>query len=510
MSTENRFNLIDEPWIPIVDVGRVSLRQVFSNPEYRALGGNPVQKISLTKLLLAIVQSAGTPEDDEDWAALDSGGLATKCLEYLDQWHDRFYLYGERPFLQIPNLKNDIQNEKEKSPVPIGYSYYPSLPSVTATLLTQSSILREIDLAEQAMFLITQLNMSLRSSAVIKQIAGRSPISCTTSGPGVGNSFGYVHSYLAGRFLQETLWMNVMTRQFIGQTVNWTCGLGSPPWEHDWQSRNSEYTDSLASSYLGCLVGMSRFMLLEDSKIFFSEGLQYPSCKDGWYEPSISIEIAGNGRRPLLLNVNKKPWRELTALLSFLNTAGQDGYNCAQLRVGISRLKSYAHPIGIWSGGLKVTSSMKDQKCRGEDDLIESIVNLPSPAYLTGSGSSWFGSFTREMKHLEENSQKLAAAVYQCNRREIRDSKERDKRADSLKRKAQDLYWQLCERQFQKLVTHSDDAEMVFQLRNSFASFAYKAYDTYCPMDTARQIDAWAKNRPNLSKYLKDAMKDAA
>ena len=32
---ENRFNLIDEPWIPITDQGRVSLRQVFSQPEFR-------------------------------------------------------------------------------------------------------------------------------------------------------------------------------------------------------------------------------------------------------------------------------------------------------------------------------------------------------------------------------------------------------------------------------------------------------------------------------------------
>ena len=39
---ENRFNLVDEPWIPVADVGRVSLRQVFANPSYRSLGGNPV------------------------------------------------------------------------------------------------------------------------------------------------------------------------------------------------------------------------------------------------------------------------------------------------------------------------------------------------------------------------------------------------------------------------------------------------------------------------------------
>jgi len=43
---ENRFNLVDEPWIPVVDVGLVSLNAVFSQPEYRALGGNPVQKIA--------------------------------------------------------------------------------------------------------------------------------------------------------------------------------------------------------------------------------------------------------------------------------------------------------------------------------------------------------------------------------------------------------------------------------------------------------------------------------
>ena len=42
---ENRFNLIDEPWIAVVDVGLVSLTDIFSQPTLRALGGNPVEKI---------------------------------------------------------------------------------------------------------------------------------------------------------------------------------------------------------------------------------------------------------------------------------------------------------------------------------------------------------------------------------------------------------------------------------------------------------------------------------
>lgn len=69
---ENRFNLIDEPWVPVADHGRVSLRQIFSNPDYRSLGGNPVQKIAVLKLLLAIAQSEATPKDEAEWKALST------------------------------------------------------------------------------------------------------------------------------------------------------------------------------------------------------------------------------------------------------------------------------------------------------------------------------------------------------------------------------------------------------------------------------------------------------
>ena len=102
MTLENRFNLIDEPWIPVIDKGRLSLRQVFSKTDNRGLGGNPLQKLALTKLLLAIAQAAFTPEDDDDLESIETSELAKKCLEYLETWYDRFWLYGEYPFLQMP------------------------------------------------------------------------------------------------------------------------------------------------------------------------------------------------------------------------------------------------------------------------------------------------------------------------------------------------------------------------------------------------------------------------
>ena len=47
--TENRYNLLDEAWIPIADMGKAGLLRVFGGRECRALGGTAVQKIAVLK-----------------------------------------------------------------------------------------------------------------------------------------------------------------------------------------------------------------------------------------------------------------------------------------------------------------------------------------------------------------------------------------------------------------------------------------------------------------------------
>ena len=81
---ENKFNLVDEPWIPVAGKGLVSLAGIFSDSSLSALGGNPIQKIALTKLLLAIAQAAYTPKDDEDVKNLGASGMAKKGVRLLD------------------------------------------------------------------------------------------------------------------------------------------------------------------------------------------------------------------------------------------------------------------------------------------------------------------------------------------------------------------------------------------------------------------------------------------
>jgi CRISPR system Cascade subunit CasA len=316
-----------------------------------------------------------------------------------------------------------------------------------------------LTLPERAIFVVTQMNMSLKTSAVIKEIKGRSKIAYASSGPSVGGGSGYVHFFLMGRSILETLWMNMVTQEKIGQSPQWSEGLGTPPWERPLESQSCEAAEKLKLSYMGCLVGMSRFMLLEESKIYLAEGLQYPNYKDGWFEPSVSADMTSKEIKPLLLNVQKKPWRELTSLLSFVSATSQKGYDCMQIRHGFERLKSWKNQVGIWSGGLKVSFSMKDQKCKGDDDFIESYVVLPAPNLITGEESDWFSALSLEMSLIEDWAIKLGNSVYHCNKREIKNSKERDKRADALKKSAQNLFWQLCERRFQELVNACGNAE---------------------------------------------------
>nr|MDQ6120635.1 type I-E CRISPR-associated protein Cse1/CasA [Klebsiella pneumoniae subsp. pneumoniae] len=149
---ENRFNLIDEPWIAVVDVGLVSLTDIFSQPELRALGGNPVEKIALTKLLLAIARQQRRRQmmaTGSRWAGRDGPLLPAVPAK----WHDRFYLY-EKPFLQMPA----IQAAECKS---LGV-LSPEVSTGNTTVLTESQQQQQLTDADKALAIVMQMGFGLR------------------------------------------------------------------------------------------------------------------------------------------------------------------------------------------------------------------------------------------------------------------------------------------------------------------------------------------------------------
>ena len=132
------FNLIDEPWIRVIDyncrITEVSLAEVIVNAhKYKALRGElPTQDIAVMRLILAVLQTVisrydetgekNVLEDDEDealerWKAWwDNGRFTEKAiLDYLDRWHERFWLFHpERPFYQIDqqNMMSQITKQQ--------------------------------------------------------------------------------------------------------------------------------------------------------------------------------------------------------------------------------------------------------------------------------------------------------------------------------------------------------------------------------------------------------------
>ena len=496
MTKKNRFNLIDEPWIPVADVGRASLRQIFTHPEYRALGGNPVQKIAITKLLLAIAQAAATPEDDEAWSAMGADGMARACLDYLERWHDRFWLYGERPFLQYPELDGSRL-----------LSYGAVLPEIATgntTVLTELQAEKPLPDEDRALLLITQMGFALGGKKTDNSIvltpgyAGKTkPNGKPTSGRhGVSIGYmGHLHSFLQTTTLLKSLWLNVFDRQQIDAMDFYPEGLGIAPWEESPAGEDCPVARRLRDSLMGRLVPLSRFCLLKEKGLHYTEGIAQATYKDGGIDPSVAVNHVGKIPKTLWVDAEKRPWRQLTALLSFMGQTGKNRFDCYQLSLGLTRARQHENTIGVWSGGLRVSSNAGEQYASGSDDFVESVVFLDSNAL----GEQWYGQLNQEMSDLEKIAKRLYGAT-------LNFYKQQKLEGGDYAAMSSNLFWQLAERFFQQLVDACDPGDEAAnrrrELRKRFAMLVMGAFDNFCPHDTARQLEAWAKCRPNLADYL--------
>lgn len=492
---ENQFNLIDSPWILIADAGRVSLKQIFTEPRYRALGGNPLQKIAVTKLLLAVAQASSTPQDDDDWENLGVQGLAEKCLAYLEHWHDSFYLYGDKPFLQIPEISTAATQS-------IG-AVLPEIATGNTTILNALQIETALSEADKALLIVQLIGFGLggkktdNSIVLSKGYEGKSK----TGKAGASLGFmGFLHNFLQGESLLDTLWLNLLTHEQI-QSLPYANGLGVAPWQAMPTGEQCHIAEGLQNSLMGRLLPLSRFCLLNDTGLHYSEGINHLDYKTGMIDPSVAINSAAKPAKVLWVDTERRPWRFLTALLSFME-ANSGGFECAYIRQGLLRARKTRPKIGLWSGGLRVSSNAGEQYCSGSDDFVESVVFIDSH-YL---GESWYSSLKLEMTELDQ----LGKIVYGATMGYFKSQKADGKNQAAM---ASHLFWQLSERKFQDLVNacgEDSDSEAIKALRKAFADFVSSAYNSYCPNDSARQLSAWAGNLPNLSKYLHNGQQQKA
>jgi CRISPR system Cascade subunit CasA len=500
---ESRFNLIDEAWIPVAERGLVTLRQIFCDPTISALGGDPVQKIAILKLLLAIAQSAYTPKDTTDWKNLGVQGMCTAALAYLDKWHDAFWLYGETPFLQIPAIE-----KAEKK------SYGTVLPMVATgntTVLTQIHIEKPLSDPEKAQTLIQLMGFALggkktdNSVVLTPGYTGKSNSKGNPStgkpGPSVGFK-GFLHSFVMGSSLAQTVWLNLFTTTDLNQMKFYPRGLGVAPWEKMPQGEDDEVAKRIKCSYVGRLVPLCRFVLLEEDGLHYSEGIAHPDYSQYVADPSVAIDYSSKRPRVIWADTEKKPWRQLTALLSFMgNGPNKNNFECIQLKTVIPRISDMEY-FTVWSGGMQVSNNAGEQFFSGNDDFVESEVQLSTSIF--NNESIFYATLQEQMNYME----RLASILWASVKGYYTDSK-----ADgaSFASQATSLYWQLCERDFQNLLTvcyNDNDGQKVEEIRTAFEDNVYRAYNSYCPNQTARQLEAWVSNRPRCGKNISTNTKE--
>ena len=228
------YNLLDEPWIPvrlvdgtITDVGLLELLRRTTDIADLACE-LPTQSIAIQRLILAIAYRVATPRDARDWARQwDDGAPTEQMIEYLEQWRDRFYLFGGRdPFMQVADLRTakDAVSGLEKliADVPNGEQFFTT---------RHGRALACIPASEAARWLVhTQAYdpSGIRSGAVgDSQVKGGKgyPI-----GPAWCGHLGLV--WLKGRDLDETLVLNLVpasTAELRG--VDGSTDWGACSWE---------------------------------------------------------------------------------------------------------------------------------------------------------------------------------------------------------------------------------------------------------------------------------------
>lgn len=117
--TEKRFNLIDEAWIPVLDMagkaGRVGLGKCFADgAKIRDLAVRPHERVALLRLLLCIAHAAlDGPKNGATWRAAQQN-LPQAASGYLADWRESFWLFHpQQPFLQTAGLRKEIKKGAE-------------------------------------------------------------------------------------------------------------------------------------------------------------------------------------------------------------------------------------------------------------------------------------------------------------------------------------------------------------------------------------------------------------
>lgn len=493
-------NLVSDPWIPVIGHDgtsrNVSLMEALTEGEgIRDLAVNPVQRISVMRLLICIVQAAlNGPEDEDDWLTCRNR-IPDAASEYLKKWKTRFELYGKHAFLQVPKLEATRNETADKLE-------FGTATNEGSTLFDQFAPMEGRRhppawypvqlLAYQCFSPGGTIGVSMwggfstkdRQSKTPQRGPGHSP-----DAPCIGS--GTLHALIRGSNLSTSVWWNLLTKRQVRQMPG--AGWGVPLWERFPASCADANIGTLFSSYLWRLVPLTRAIILEKDSPHMTlvNGCPFPVLPD-YREPTGIVKMGTKAGVDVPRYVTYRPgqhvWRELMAVL-VLRDIGAVGGPLSLHHLLTTENQSF----DIWIGGIARRPGQYKLL-----DMAEWCMNIPT-ALLA---SSHLHVYEAGVALAERAAGLLKAGIKECFLKTLKLDKNQIPYAT-----AETLFWSTLDAQHTTLLDAASNRENLNTtwypiVRDAMLS----AYERTCPHKTARQIQAYALGLKKLHlKKLEDA-----
>lgn len=473
-------NLVHDPWIPALlhtgETDEVSLQDAFK------LGGlirdmlvTPPQRIAVMRLFACIAHAAlDGPKTEAEWRKCRPK-LATKVAEYLDRFLPAFELYGERAFLQVPNLENTRNAVTDKL-------VFEMSSGNNSTIFDHGAEPggRYLSDARRALALVTYQCISPGGRIGVANWGGKPTIGSGNSTHAPGLDGGPIYLVIRSSNLLDTIYANLLSKELLEKLPNFK--WGRPVWEKMPEGTDDPINEEIVSSYLSRLVPLSRAIKMEPDRneITMANGLDYVKFPEV-REPGATVVVKKDGKQSYLrINLSKHTWRQLGSILAMSQIEGR--------ALVLSRLQAGSNGncdkvIDLWTGGLATNKSKLV-------DTAEWSLRLPRSLF----GGSMLHKYEKGVELANKASNALAGAVI-TYLGELSVAEDRNMIA-----KTTDWFWSRLDGQHQVLLRAAASPEL--GLNDEWFGIVRKemeeAYRRTCFHETPRQIQAYASGKRRL------------
>ena len=487
------FDLIREPWIPVVDLeGRatqVGIREALVRAhEFREIRDPlPILEFGVYRFLTALLLDMLRPETSDDyldlWDAQHSGISADRVDAYLAKHQSRFDLFHPKwPFYQDASLEPVVAGKKDLKPVAL---LHPGVP--TGTNINHFHHFREEEFAV--------------APAVAARLLTAVPAFQTMGGAGLSPSVNGAPPWYTVALrptLAETLLINMPS-----QVPEQATGVGKPAWRRDEPlvGKQSQLT------LLDALTWLPRRILLapEESKaecslsgarpgllirrMVFVAGVGNDASLIWTGDPNVAYRPGKDMQLPIRPSEGREVWRDTGALAFHAMSDGKGGV--FQRPAVVEQLERVLKETTAGAGAeaqfsLRLYGMRTDLKTKVYEWQTE---RLAVPTKLLGAANpTWMGLVHREAHQAMEQAEGVSRAIRLCLKKAYpRDAGGNKKAFDTLIGAAQGEFWGSVRPDYNRMLRELADAPTEAAAEQTYLAEARGKWKN-AVLSTARQI----------------------